>query len=377
MAEILSLTQSQFGFISELFSDADGKPYLKTHAISNIAWNEETLKFYNENVSLGLEFHNMNTLFGAVITTGQPVISNDPINDPRSAGLPKGHPPLESFLGLPFYSGKKIIGMVGIANRPNGYDEKIIDYLQPFLGTCGNILQDYRNAEKRKLAEEKMLKMQKQLRNLSNKLQSAREEDKAHMAREIHDEFGQTLTALKLDLSWLKNNLKKNETHLIDKINVMNHLIENTVQMVQRVASDLHPRILDLLGLCKALKWHTKEFQKRTRIECELTIIPENIELDPERSITLFRIYQEALTNVIRHSKANRVKSIFAQQKDQLVLEVSDNGIGMCEEEMENPKSFGLIGIRERVFVWGGETQILSKEGNGTTIRVTIPWNQA
>ncbi len=130
------------------------------------------------------------------------------------------------------------------------------------------------------------------------------------------------------------------------------------------------------LGLCNALKWHTKEFQKRTRIECELTIIPEKIELDPERSITLFRIYQEVLTNVARHSKANRVKSTFSQQKDQLFLEVIDNGIGMREEEMENPKSFGLIGIRERVFVWGGKTQILSKEGDGTTILISIPLNK-
>jgi len=141
---LLVLTESEYGFIGEVLYKSDGTPYLKTHAITNIAWNEETRKFYEENAPQGLEFYNMKTLFGAVIVTGKPVISNDPYHDPRRGGLPEGHPRMDAFLGLPFYRGKNLVGMVGIVNRPGGYDEEIVEYLQPFLATCGNIIEAYR-----------------------------------------------------------------------------------------------------------------------------------------------------------------------------------------------------------------------------------------
>jgi len=141
---LLVLTESEYGFIGEVLYKSDSTPYLKTHAITNIAWNEETRKFYEEKAPQGLEFYNMRTLFGAVIVTGEPVISNDPYNDLRRGGLPEGHPRMNAFLGLPFYRGKNLVGMVGIANRPGGYDGEIVDYLQPFLATCGNIIEAYR-----------------------------------------------------------------------------------------------------------------------------------------------------------------------------------------------------------------------------------------
>ena len=152
------MTESEYGFIGEiLYSDQGeayleevhmklrGKPYLKTHALTNIAWNEETKKFYDENAPKGMEFYNLNTLFGAVMTTGKPVMANNPATDPRSGGLPKGHPLLNAFLGLPFYHNNQLIGMVGIANRKNGYHQDLIDYLQPFLTTCSNLIRAYRN----------------------------------------------------------------------------------------------------------------------------------------------------------------------------------------------------------------------------------------
>lgn len=151
--ETLNLTQSEFGFIGEILKDQDGKPFLNTHTITNIAWNKVTRKLYDQNASLGMEFHNLDSLFGTVITTGKPVISNDPSNDPRSCGLPKGHPPLKSFLGLPFFHSGKMIGMVGMANRSEGYNKKLIDYLQPFLVTCSNLLQAWRNEQIRKNTE--------------------------------------------------------------------------------------------------------------------------------------------------------------------------------------------------------------------------------
>lgn len=150
---LLVLTESEYGFIGEVLSTAEGQPYLKTHAITNIAWNEETLCFYEQYAPEGLEFHNMQTLFGTVILTGKSVIANDPYHDPRRGGLPEGHPRMDAFLGLPFYRGEQLIGMVGIANRTGGYDQGIVDYLQPFLATCGNIIEAHRLDRERRASQ--------------------------------------------------------------------------------------------------------------------------------------------------------------------------------------------------------------------------------
>ena len=141
---LLRLTDSEYGFIGEVFHEEDGTPYLKTHAITNIAWNEQTQQLYDENVEQGLEFRNMKTLFGNVMTTGSVVIANAPGDDRRAGGVPEGHPPLNAFLGLPFYHREAMIGMVGIANREQGYDQEMVDALRPFLTTCTNIILSVR-----------------------------------------------------------------------------------------------------------------------------------------------------------------------------------------------------------------------------------------
>jgi diguanylate cyclase (GGDEF)-like protein/PAS domain S-box-containing protein len=141
---LLNLTESEYGFIGEVLHDDDNTPYLKTHAITNIAWNRETQQFYDDNASQGLEFRNMDTLFGSVITTGETVIANAPATDRRGSGIPEGHPPLEAFLGLPFFHRENMIGMVGIANRSSGYDQELVDSLKPFLTTCSNIILSLR-----------------------------------------------------------------------------------------------------------------------------------------------------------------------------------------------------------------------------------------
>ncbi len=153
LTNLLSITQSKYGFLGEILSTPKGEPYLKTQAITNIAWNQETRELY-ERFAPNLEFFNLKTLFGAVITTGQPVLANDPMNDPRGGGQPVGHPPLRAFLGLPFYHGDRLVGMAGIANRPGGYDEEIIAYLQPLLVSCGTLIEAYQNKQQRLRAEE-------------------------------------------------------------------------------------------------------------------------------------------------------------------------------------------------------------------------------
>ena len=169
LAHLLELTESEYGFIGEIHFAADGspkmeqgylkvrgRPYLKTHAITNIAWNEETRAFYAENAPKGMEFHNLETLFGAVMVTGKPVIANSPSTDPRSGGIPEGHPELNAFLGIPFYKNDKMTGMVGIANRSGGYDRAMVHYLQPFLDTCSRIIEAYRGDLQREKAEAKI-----------------------------------------------------------------------------------------------------------------------------------------------------------------------------------------------------------------------------
>jgi PAS domain S-box-containing protein len=170
LANILQLTQSEFGFIGEVLHKPDGKPYLKTHTLTNIAWNEETRALYNKHDETGMEWEGMDTLFGAVITTGKPVIANDPTEDPRRGGLPDGHPPLNCFLGLPFFNGETMTGMVGMANRPGGYDEDLIEFLQPFLTTCANLLLASKNNERRKLAERALKESQKKYEVINDQM---------------------------------------------------------------------------------------------------------------------------------------------------------------------------------------------------------------
>ncbi|QQE66583.1 hypothetical protein GFS31_32830 [Leptolyngbya sp. BL0902] len=163
---LLHLTDSEYGFIGEVLFREDGSaymedslmkvrgvPYLKTHSITNIAWDAITQAFYEENYEQGMEFTNMNTLFGAVVMTGKPVIANSPATDPRRGGIPSGHPPLLAFLGLPFYQGDRLMGMVGIANRPGGYPASMVEDLQPFLVTCSILIEGYRLDRQRREAE--------------------------------------------------------------------------------------------------------------------------------------------------------------------------------------------------------------------------------
>lgn len=152
LQKMLSLTMSEYGFIGEVLFE-NGTPYLKSHALSNIAWNYETKRLYEENIGSGFEFRNLNTLFGHVMTTREIVIANDAPSDHRAGGTPQGHPPLDAFLGVPLFKGKEFIGMVGIANRPQGYDLGFVEYLQPFFATCATLITAYRSERERIEAE--------------------------------------------------------------------------------------------------------------------------------------------------------------------------------------------------------------------------------
>jgi PAS domain S-box-containing protein len=228
---------------------------------------------------------------------------------------------------------------------------------------------------------EELKKSQEQLRSLSAYLESAREEEKKRIARQIHDELGHALTTLSLDLSWLNNRLSNDiESPDIDSIKTrtqaMFDLIDSTVQTVQRISSELTPGVLDHLGLAEAVKWQVDKFRNRTGIKYDVIINPENIKLDQKSSITVFRIFQEALTNIVRHSEATEVKVLLKEADERLTLEVEDSGKGIQAEHIASPESVGLIGIRERARILGGRVRISGSPGKGTTVKVVIPVNE-
>jgi PAS domain S-box-containing protein len=172
-----------------------------------------------------------------------------------------------------------------------------------------------------------------QLRNLSAHLQSAREETQKILSQEIHDELGQELTALQMDLSWIRKRLPKKQSALHDKAESMSQLLHSTIQTVKRISSKLRPPVLDL-GVTAALEWEAEEFQEHTGITCQLTITPENVKLDPDLSTVVYRIFQEALTNVARHAQADKVDANLEMAGGQIILEIKDNGIGISDDKI-------------------------------------------
>ena len=231
---------------------------------------------------------------------------------------------------------------------------------------------EQRQAE-RDRAEREIRNSREQLRNLSAHLQSVREEERTRMAREIHDELGQGLTALKMDVSWLNRRLLEEDATLKNKLTSMEEVIDRTIETVQKLSGELRPGMLDDLGLAAAIEWQAEEFQQRTGITCEVSLRSEETVLNRDQSTTMFRIFQETLTNVIRHARATKVEVRLDEQNGKIVLEVRDNGRGITQAEISDPKSFGLIGMRERVEFIDGEVTIAGSPGKGTSIRVTLP----
>jgi PAS domain S-box-containing protein len=230
-----------------------------------------------------------------------------------------------------------------------------------------------RDITESKNLENKLKHSREELRNLYAHVQSVREEERRFIASEIHDELGQELTTLKLDLSWLKTKLVKENNQLAEKIPSMKELVDRTIESVQRISSELRPGVLDHLGLPDAIEWLAGEVCSRKGLNCNITIDPEDIVLDQDLSIAIFRIFQEALTNIVRHAEAAKVEITLTRRIFDLMLTVKDNGIGIPDDKLKNRKSFGLIGIRERARYFGGVAKITGCPGGGTNVEVIIP----
>jgi PAS domain S-box-containing protein len=226
----------------------------------------------------------------------------------------------------------------------------------------------------RKRGEELLVLQTEQLRALAGRLESVREEDRKRVARDLHDQIGQILTAIKMDMSWMSRHLPESEGAVLARIRESLLSVDNGVKAVRAICSRLRPGVLDDLGLAAAIEWQAGEFESRNEVHCQVSVPPVDLHLDGDRATATFRIFQECLTNVIRHAQAKLVRVALSQEDESIVLVVEDDGIGFREFELSNTLgSLGLLGMKERAQACGGNVQISSSPGNGTTVTVRVP----
>jgi signal transduction histidine kinase len=312
-------------------------------------------------------------LFDRILAGGQSVYSEQTVDYVVEA-LPEPIRPLAEQIARrlnlghsilsPLRTGERVIGLLVVTGR--GLSQVDIPAITAFANQASIAIENARLYEAERASRQ-------QLRDLADYLQTVREDERTHIAREIHDELGQALTALKIDVSWLARRLPPEAPNLVQKAAGMSGLIDQTIQMVRRIATELRPGLLDDLGLVAALEWQAQDFSQRTGIESRLDLGPDDLRLDRDLATTIFRIYQEALTNVARHAGASQVQISLRSEADHLVLVVEDNGRGMAPDQMSAPHSLGLMGMRERARAWGGDVFFEGGPGRGTTVRVCLP----
>lgn len=222
-----------------------------------------------------------------------------------------------------------------------------------------------------KRAEQELRASSEQLRNLAAHLLSVREEERGRISREVHDELGQSLTAVKMDLAWLARRLPRRNSQMLKKIRSTRQLADSIIQSIRRISTELRPAVLDL-GLAAAVEWQVQEFQARSGIQCKVRLLTQEV-VASNASTAMFRIFQETLTNVTRHAKATRVEVVLQKQRDRLVLLIRDNGRGFDQADPSLSKSLGLLGMRERAAILDGRVNISSAPGKGTTVTAWIP----
>jgi PAS domain S-box-containing protein len=234
----------------------------------------------------------------------------------------------------------------------------------------------WRDVSLMKKAQVALQESEEKLRALTNYLQTAIETDRAHLAREIHDEFGQLLTGLKMDLAWCKRN-KSDYPKIFERFESMNVLIDEAIKVSRRLTSELRPGLLDDLGLIPAMEWYAGEFKHRSDIDCKL-FFPENEPaLSSPIKTTVYRIFQESLTNIARHSQATETTISLIFDDNTLILEIKDNGRGITDNEIKNNQSLGLLGMQERARQKGGDVKIYGNIKNGTTVLARFPLTES
>ena len=257
--------------------------------------------------------------------------------------------------------------------RANG-EEFPIDASISQHGEPGNKLFTVilRDISLRLQTEQELRQSREEIRELASASQTAREQERSRVARELHDEIGGALTALKMDTAWISERLPQSEAILNEKLSSMRKMLDNTVTATRRIASDLRPMMLDDLGLAPATEWLVHDFERRTGIVCELAIALPEIDIPREMATSVFRILQESLTNVTKHARATHAEITLDTEDGMLVLTINDNGRGFDTAGPRVPQSYGLIGMRERVALLGGQIRVNSVSGEGTVVEARI-----
>jgi len=278
---------------------------------------------------------------------------------------------LNAGVAVPILSGEEVIAILEFFLRePREEDERLVNAITAVAAQLGMVVR-------RKRAEDALRSSEQQLRALAVRLRSAREEEGTRIAREIHDELGSALTGLKWDLERLEKLLAnpKEASVALDKIPPIISVVDSTIDTVRRISSELRPGVLDDLGLAPAIEWQTQQFEQRTGIHCSCSVKPSTVDLGQEQATAMFRVFQEILTNVLRHAQATSIDVSAFQEGQCFMLEVKDNGRGITAPEKTNIRSLGLLGMQERIQLIGGSVQIDGVAGEGTRVKVCVPLN--
>jgi PAS domain S-box-containing protein len=228
----------------------------------------------------------------------------------------------------------------------------------------------------RKIVEEQLAESRERLRYLNTHLRSVREEERTSLSRELHDELGQVLTGIKMDVAWIGRKIPEENTVTVERVNSLLTLIDDAIFSVQRISMALRPPALDDFGLQEAMKLAAEDFEKRTKVACEVISKPQHILLKGDISTEAFRIFQEALTNIARHAGAQKVTVSLRHVGDRFIMEIRDDGRGITKKEIRDPKSIGLTGMRERAYAIGGSLTVTGTRGKGTAITLSVPVNE-
>lgn len=378
--DLLRITGSEYGFIGDILHKEDGTPYLKTRAITNIAWNEETKAFYEENAPVGLEFYNLNSLFGEVLTTNKFVLSNDPSTDPRGCGIPAGHPDLNAFLGIPFYFNDKMIGMAGIANRENGYTQEILNELNPFTSTCANIISADRSFRDKE------------------EMESHKDEFVSIASHELKTPMASILASLKMMKDVGTGDIDLSSSEVQDVLNIaiqngerMNRIVGELLNFNKLERQNL-PMELDTHSLDELLNQSLFTF-KDLFSECGIKF---SLEADSDLTICTDKdrfqqVIGNLLDNAIKYSESGTEVKLIAKNSDSNILvQVIDQGIGIAPEKQKDLfKSFyqvdasdsrsqkgiglGLSICRLILKEMSGTIEVESELGKGSTFSVFLP----
>jgi signal transduction histidine kinase len=264
-----------------------------------------------------------------------------------------------------------------LTERTNVYADDELGLLAATFNKMADEIMQQTTRLKTELSEREKIEVEleysrEKLSSLSTYLQAAREDERKMIAREIHDELGQALNTLKLKVAMLKDDIPEGDTQSIIKILQINELIDNVITVVKKLITELRPQLLDDLGLSAAIEWYVSEFEKNSGIKCFIFFENEQFNFNPDLNISIFRVIQESLTNVARHSMATKVDISYYETEDSLIFSIIDNGIGIKPENLTGSHSFGIIGMKERIKYWQGDISFAGKD-TGTTITVTIP----